>query len=266
MSGVNPRLVYWIKGLYARQELTAAHRDILIYLAVMRLDYGTGSGYCAVQSLAEGTGWHPATVKRALTIARQVDPPLLARTRRGHRISAENVTASEWQVLYPPMPTAQGNDVGNPTAHGGNLGTDPTSQSPQPNSALVHTQQRTGAPLTGFESPSGDESSSLSQPGHRELLAIDPDVTERETKEVLNLLTSRGARSPLAVLRREIADGNGYALIAEVRHQADRAEWARYVADDDGGGRGSWLPARMPCCGRAPGTGHLPHCPEAGAA
>jgi hypothetical protein len=51
-----------------------------------------------------------------------------------------------------------------------------------------------------------------------DLLAAVPDATERETNLVLALIASRpGVRSAPAVLRREIADGNGPSLVAEVR-------------------------------------------------
>ena len=82
MSKVNPRLVYWIAALHDQAQLTAAHRDVLTYLAVKRLDFETGAGYCSVRLLAESRGCHEATVKRALDIAQKTTPPLLKRTRR----------------------------------------------------------------------------------------------------------------------------------------------------------------------------------------
>lgn len=69
MSRVNPRLVYWIAGLYDGKELTAQHHRILIYLAVKKLDYGTGTGYCSVRTLATELDVSPTTVKLALKLA-----------------------------------------------------------------------------------------------------------------------------------------------------------------------------------------------------
>jgi hypothetical protein len=66
--------------------------------------------------------------------------------------------------------------------------------------------------------------SSISRP-HHQLLAIDAGVTERETTEILQILTSRGARKPAAVLHSEIANGNGHALIMEARHRLDAVAW-----------------------------------------
>ncbi len=146
MSRVNPRLVYWIAALHQQPGLHATQRDLLTYLAVKRLDYGTGSGYCSVRSLAEAKGVHESTVKRALDLAQQAG--LLRRTRRGHRIADGVVAASEWQLIYPP--TAQPDDVGEPTAQPDDVGSKPTAQEGTPNSALEQSQQRTGAPLQKF--------------------------------------------------------------------------------------------------------------------
>lgn len=50
------------------------------------------------------------------------------------------------------------------------------------------------------------------------LAAVVPDVTERETELVLEVIRGRSlVQSASAVLRREIADGNGPALVAAVR-------------------------------------------------
>ena len=146
MARVNPRLVYWIAEVHKHPALTPAHRDILTYMAVMKLNFGTGAGYCSVRTLAEERGWHEATVKRALQLARAEEPVLLQRTRRGRRVSDEVKLASEWQLIYPPIPTAHQDDVGIPTAQRAN-----------PNVAESRSQQRTGAPPTGIEGSTGIE-------------------------------------------------------------------------------------------------------------
>jgi hypothetical protein len=58
---------------------------------------------------------------------------------------------------------------------------------------------------------------------HELLAAVVPDVTERETELVIQMLNARpGVQSGSAVLPREIRDGNGPALVAEVRQRAGR--------------------------------------------
>lgn len=206
MSRINPRLIYWIAAVHRQPELKAAHRDVLIYLAVMRLDYGTGKGYCSMQSLAGGRGWHEHTVRRALELAQKVTPPLLRRTRRGHRLGNGQVVASEWQVLYPPMSTGHGGTVENgSTVHNSDLNR-PESES----------QPSTGARPTGSESPSGNESSSsLSLTG---LLAdAVPGASEREIEYAITTIQTRCAQGEIrderAYLRTIIAKGDAASLI-----------------------------------------------------
>lgn len=56
---------------------------------------------------------------------------------------------------------------------------------------------------------------------HAALAAVVPDVTERETELIREMIASRpGVRSPTAVLRAEIRDGNGPGLVATVRPRA----------------------------------------------
>ena len=69
MSRINPRLVYWIADLYDDPDLTAADRDVLTYLGVKRLDFGTpvrAAVSAPQQTLVKGTDWSESTVKRAL--------------------------------------------------------------------------------------------------------------------------------------------------------------------------------------------------------
>jgi len=104
MARVNPRLVFWIAAVHKHPALSPAHRDILTYLAVMRLNFETGNGYCSVPSLAQARGHSESTVRRALMLARTKEPKLLERTRRGHRLGDGQAIASEWKMLYPPIP------------------------------------------------------------------------------------------------------------------------------------------------------------------
>lgn len=86
-----------------------------------------------------------------------------------------------------------------------------------------HARTRTHAAMsaqTHADSPAPTQSTS-----HREislspaelLAEAVPGAGERETTEALQILAERGARSPTAVLRREIADGGGPALVADAR-------------------------------------------------
>jgi hypothetical protein len=224
MAHVNPRLIYWIGAVHKHPALSPAHRDILTYLAVMKLDYGTGRGYCSVPTLASGRGWNERTVRRALELGRVKEPQLLNRTRRGHRMGDGRVIASEWALIYPPMPV----DNGTSTGHARPVDPISTGLSPDLNRTLPTSQPDTRVHPTGIESSTGNESST----GHRavaQLRSIDPGVTVEEALAVLDELASRPAvRDPLAVLGAEIASGNGYALILRARHRADRAIWNGY--------------------------------------
>jgi hypothetical protein len=63
---------------------------------------------------------------------------------------------------------------------------------------------------------------------HAMLAAAVPDVTGRETELVTEMVAKRpGVRSPTAVLRCEIADGNGPSLVAEVRRRQSAGSSAR---------------------------------------
>jgi hypothetical protein len=140
MTRLNPRLFYWLAALYDHPRLiTSARRDVLLALAVKRLDYGTGAGYCSVRTLAGDTGLSEATVKRALDAARKTEPVLLERTKRGHRLGDGKVIASEWQIIYPIS-----------TAHGRTLEVNLNSSHPG-------SQQRTRDGPTGSEAPTGGE-------------------------------------------------------------------------------------------------------------
>jgi len=100
VSRVNPRLVYWLAALYDHPELTAAHRDVLVFVATRRLDFGSGGGYCSEAAIAEGVGCTERTARRALAWGRKLG--LIERTRRGYRRGDGVVRSSEWQVIYPP--------------------------------------------------------------------------------------------------------------------------------------------------------------------
>lgn len=147
MSRINPRLVYWIADLYDDPDLTAADRDVLTYLGVKRLDFGTGAGYCSIETLVKGTDWSESTVKRAL--ARGQKKSRIKRTRRGNRGGDGTLIASEWQVLYPSS-TGHGRPVEESVGVTGD-----------PSSGFYGSQtgslQVTPEPPTGFESSTSDD-------------------------------------------------------------------------------------------------------------
>lgn len=74
---------------------------------------------------------------------------------------------------------------------------------------------------TGGTSLRSTSSTSLSARGeslHEALAAVVPDVTERETDRVREMIARRpGVRSAAAVMRAEIRDGTGPALVAQIR-------------------------------------------------
>ena len=102
MSKVNPRLVYWIRAVYDCKALSAGDRDTLICLAVKYLDYETGSGFCGTRTLTDSLGKDKRTILRALGAGRNAG--LLEQTHRGHRRGDGSGMASEWQLLWPPVP------------------------------------------------------------------------------------------------------------------------------------------------------------------
>jgi hypothetical protein len=121
---------------------------------------------------------------------------------------------------------------------------------PSPRSPLLATKvAESGVPLP----PSHQSLSSIGQltTPHAQLAAVVPDVTERETELVLQMLNKRPAvQSATAVLPHEIRNGNGPALVAQVRPSAATADRRPT------GGSPSDVAARA-LCGRCGGPGHL---------
>jgi hypothetical protein len=257
VSKVNPRLVYWIAALYDHKELKAAHHLILIYLAARKLDYSTGAGYCSVPTLAAELGNGAATVRRALDIAQKVG--VLERTSRGYRRGDGTVTASTWQILYPPQPLASEQLTSISTDQKRAVETASTAQNDGLNRSLAVAQplaseHPTGSEISGSESPSDPLASALAL-----LRAIDAAVTDDETREVIRILDGRGARDAVAVLGTEIRKGNGYRLLGEARHRLDRQQWN---ADAGRPAPRKLRPSKCKSCERTLRSGHAPGCPE----
>lgn len=235
MSRVNPRLVYWIAAVHQHPQLTAAHRDVLTYLAVQRLDYATGRGYCSEESLAQGRGCSVATVRRALTIAREVAPKLLERTRRGHRLGNGHSAASEWRLIYPPISTAQGGTVEEcSTAHGSTVEDISTAQKNDLNRSEGPSQ-----PLTG-ERPTEPLSETLltvlplrshTRAGNREGGEFSP--TAKEFEALVEEAHTTAARGHKDWLRTDIREALNKDQVREHGWQLARVALLIIAADRD---------------------------------
>lgn len=153
MSHVNPRLVYWIKAVTSHPDFTDGQKLVLITLATDCLDFSTGAGYCSVKTLRERTGKGRTVVIGALELARKAG--LIEQTKRGHRLTDNSKIASEWQVIYPPMPTGTRPPVGpKPTSPPRDLGPKPKSGYADVGSAPKSGYADLGSePRSGFEQP-----------------------------------------------------------------------------------------------------------------
>jgi len=189
MSRVNPRIVYWLASLHDHEDITDAHQAILNYLVTRILDYGTGTGYCSVETLATRSRHGQRTVKEALKLARKHG--LLERTQRGHFTGGEDAdrVPSRWKVLYPPLPRGTQRHVGD----------EPTCKSEHANVQIPARQRARTAPqpeerVSGSEehtttnhgrSGGGDRRSEIEQ-----LREFAPRLTEEHMRDLLEALAS----------------------------------------------------------------------------
>jgi hypothetical protein len=104
-----------------------AQCHVLTMLA-LRVDWTTGCGFASGRQLGEDADASERTVRRATTWGR--DTGFVVRTRRGHRVSAELVIASEWRLTQPAT---------------GDLLEKPTGQNGKANRPIGPTQPVTGA-------------------------------------------------------------------------------------------------------------------------
>jgi hypothetical protein len=158
----------------------------------LRLDWQTGYGFASIDTLIADTGTSEATVRRALRWARSAG--LVDQYRRGHRIAADRVIASEWRLLLPVT--------------GDRLAADPTGHRNRPNRS-----ERTTQPVTSDTpsrpSPSRPSPSARTRgPSAAEIIrAVYPDATDDEIKIITEDKNHRGARSAEAVLAHEARQG-----------------------------------------------------------
>lgn len=113
----------------------AAQRHVLNMLA-LRLDWSTGCGFASTGQLASDADVDERTVRRATSWARDTD--MLVQTRRGHRITADRVIASEWSLTLPVDNDTQ-QDTGDLLDKSQpDRAPEPTGQSTRPNRTAAH--------------------------------------------------------------------------------------------------------------------------------
>ncbi len=210
----------WLTAIRDHPQRPAAMQCHVLTMLALRLNWESGTGFCSTTQLMTDADASKSTVMRATSWARRSE--LLLRTRRGHRVSADVVIASEWQLT-------QGVTADTLAVTQGVNGSNPRCQQDRPKvSAETHHQESS----TSEPSPSLARAlSALQDAGH--------DVTEREAGAILQNLAANGARDSLAVLRSIIKDGRAAEIIIEAQ-QAQAAI----------------LPAAAELCGRCGGTGH----------
>jgi hypothetical protein len=109
---------------------------VLVSLA-QRMDWSTGCGYASSGQLAEDADCTDRTVRSATAWARKA--AMLVQTRRGHRITADRVIASEWRLRLP-------DEADEPTGSGTPVGQEPTGKWSRPNRKMEPTQPEATAP------------------------------------------------------------------------------------------------------------------------
>jgi hypothetical protein len=216
------RLGQWLVALreYSAGLDHAQHRA-LVSLA-LRLDWKTGEGYASIADLAADADCGPATVKRAITWAR--DRGLLERTARGHSIGrGSSAKASEYLTRIPSQGITREPLRAVSRDHG-----DGFKGSRRQSQGITHEPTSKSSTSKSSTSSGGARATDL-------LRAVDAHATEEESAEVLNILSGQGARDPVAVLRTMSHADRRYYL-GRARHNADRAQWQRQeprVKQDD---------------------------------
>jgi hypothetical protein len=194
----------WLAAVRDHPQRPAALQCHALTMLALRLDWATGRGFASVRDIAADASASDHTVKRATRWARSDAAGLLVLTRRGHRRGDGTPVASEWQLTVPVDNRSQG-------ATGGTL------RSQGANGAGLKVPAAASQGATGATHQESSPSKPSLSRACAELRAVVADASERETEIIIANLRSRGARSPLAVLRREITDGGAQELIAEAR-------------------------------------------------
>jgi len=187
----------------------ARHRDFLVGLATYMSDDSL-SVKCTNDQLAEASGrdrWAVNLAKREL-----VKDGVITYEPARHR---GQVTT--YRVLADLPALRKGVDPKSSPSEG----VDPKSSPSVPRKGWTSPDRRGGPTIekgVDLESTPGFNTPAKSSLAARELLSsVDPAVTDDETEMIMDILRGRGARSPLAVLKAGIANGDGGSLLAEAR-------------------------------------------------
>ncbi len=192
----------WLVAIRDHPERPPAVQRLVLQCLALRLDWRTGSGFASVAEVAEDADASEPTVRRATSWARRAG--LLLQTRRGHRLGNGQVAATEWkltqpltgELLKPPQPLN---------------GSASTAQQSDLNRSVETPHQ---------ESSTSKPSSSLCARARELLTEADPAVSERVTELIIAKIKTGGGRNVLAIIRKNIKDGDAPALIAEARRTA----------------------------------------------
>lgn len=131
------RPMTWLAALRDHPERPpVAQRMVLVSLA-QRMDWSTGCGFASAAQLADDADCGERTVRSATGWARK--SAMLVQTRRGHRITADRVIASEWRLRVP-------DEAEDPTGNGMPVGSEPTGKWDGPNRQIDWTQPARTAP------------------------------------------------------------------------------------------------------------------------
>jgi hypothetical protein len=138
------RPLAWMAAVRDHPNRPAAKQCHVLDRLALRMDWQTGCGAVSAAQLAADADCDERTVRRATTWGRDHD--MLLRTRRGHRIDAERVMASEWRLTLPGQQDTGVRLASNSTGHRSPVGTDPTGQNPGPNRTKPRTQPDSTTP------------------------------------------------------------------------------------------------------------------------
>lgn len=198
----------------------------VLHMLALRLDWETGAGFASVRVLAADADASEHTAKRATAWARSAQ--LLVLTRRGGRIDAERVRASEWRLMLPADSSTQGSTTGTLAqgATGGTLGTQGSSSS-GPKVPMEPTQ---GASGDGPSRPSSSRpSTSARVTASASIRGAFPDVTDEEIRSIFQgAIRDRHPRDPDAYIAKLAGNGS-------LRLPCDRTSAAKLTAACRGG-------------------------------
>ena len=136
----------WMTAIRDHPERPALAQVHVLYALALRMDWQTGCGFASNAQLAADAQCGERTVRSATGWARKAE--LLVQTRRGHRITADRVIASEWRLAIPgeTQPATLPLLTSKPTGNGMPIGSKPTGKWERPNRQMEPTQPARTAP------------------------------------------------------------------------------------------------------------------------